>query len=47
MKAEEDIEAIILGCTELPLALNPDNCPVDCLDIMDLHIRKLVELVTT
>lgn len=45
MVSEDNIEAIILGCTELPLALNKDNCPVDCLDAMDIHIKKLVELL--
>lgn len=44
MQEESGIEAVILGCTELPLALNKDNCPVDCLDIMEIHIQKLVEL---
>lgn len=39
------IEAVILGCTELPLALNVENCPVDCLDIMEIHIQKLVKLI--
>ncbi len=45
MKNEAGIEAVILGCTELPLALNKDNCPVDCLDIMEIHIQKLVGLM--
>lgn len=44
MQEESGIEAVILGCTELPLALNKENCPVDCLDIMEIHIQKLVEL---
>lgn len=44
MKKEQGIEAVILGCTELPLALNENYCPVDCLDIMEIHIQKLVEL---
>ena len=44
MQQENGIEAIILGCTELPLALNKENCPVDCLDIMEIHIQKLVDL---
>jgi len=44
MKDEEGIEAVILGCTELPLALNDGNSPVPCIDIMEIHIRKLVEL---
>ena len=44
MQQENGIEAIILGCTELPLALNKENCPVACLDIMEIHIQKLVDL---
>lgn len=44
MKNEDGIEAIILGCTELPLAINENNSPVPCLDIMEIHIEKLVEL---
>ena len=34
MKAYYGIQAIILGCTELPLLLNSDNCPVMCLDVL-------------
>lgn len=45
MREKSGIEAVILGCTELPLALNENNCPVDCLDIMDIHIQKLVRLM--
>lgn len=45
MKAENKIEAVILGCTELPLALNKNNCPVEPLDIMDIHIDKLAEMI--
>jgi len=45
MKDENQIEAVILGCTELPLALNKNNCPVEPLDIMEIHIQKLVKLV--
>lgn len=42
MRREEGIEAVILGCTELPLALSSENCPVDCLDMMAIHIDELV-----
>lgn len=45
MRDVDGIEAVILGCTELPLILNSNICPVKCLDIMELHINKLVELV--
>ena len=44
MKKEQDIQAIILGCTELPLLLNKDNCPVDCLDSVEIHLQKLIKL---
>lgn len=44
MKTEDGIEAVILGCTELPLLLNKDNCPLCCLDTVDIHLNKLIEL---
>ncbi|MBO4706149.1 MAG: amino acid racemase [Spirochaetaceae bacterium] len=44
MKKEQGIQALILGCTELPLLLNKDNCPVDCLDSVEIHLEKLIEL---
>ncbi len=44
MKEENGIEGVILGCTELPLILNPDNCPVACLDAVEIHIRRLIDL---
>ena len=44
MKEENGIEGVILGCTELPLILNQDNCPVACFDAVEIHIRKLIEL---
>lgn len=44
MKNEQGIQALILGCTELPLLLNKENCPVDCLDSVEIHLQKLIEL---
>lgn len=38
------IEAIVLGCTELPLLLNDENCLLPCLNSVEIHIKKLVEL---
>ena len=32
------------GRTELPLLLNKNNCPVDCLDSVEIHLQKLIEL---
>lgn len=43
MRTESGIEAIILGCTELPLLLNDSNCCVPCLDTAKIHIKSLVK----
>ena len=43
MKEKDGIEAVILGCTELPLLLNSDNSPVPCLDSVEIHINELIE----
>ena len=42
MQEKDDIEAVVLGCTELPLLLNSDNCPVPCLDSVEIHIQELI-----
>lgn len=44
MKQEQGIEAVILGCTELPMLLNNGNCVLPCLDSVQIHIQKLIEL---
>ena len=45
MTEEEGIEAIILGCTELPLLLNDEVSPVPCLDTMKIHIQHLIDWI--
>lgn len=45
MKNENGIEAIILGCTELPLILNDEVSPVQCLDTMKIHIDTLINMI--
>lgn len=42
MKQENGIEAVVLGCTELPLLLNDEVSPVPCLDTMQIHINAIV-----
>lgn len=42
---QEKAEAVVLGCTELPLILNDDLLPAPCLDVMRVHIDKLVSLI--
>lgn len=44
MQNVHGIEAIILGCTELPLILNDANCVLPCLDSVAIHIKRIVEL---
>lgn len=44
MREEQQVEAVILGCTELPLLLNDDNCVLPCLDSVQIHIQKLIDL---
>lgn len=45
MKKDRGIEAILLGCTELPLILNDKVSPVPCLDTMKIHIQALIERI--
>lgn len=45
MKDEQGIEAIVLGCTELPLLLNNEVSPVPCLDTMQIHVQALVDRI--
>lgn len=45
MKDEQGIEAIILGCTELPLLFKDAKTPVECLDTMQIHIDTLIDTI--
>lgn len=45
MATEEKSEAIVLGCTELPLILNDSLLTVPCLDVMKIHIGKLIDML--
>lgn len=45
MKSENGIEAIVLGCTELPLLLNDEVSSVPCLDTMQIHINSIVKTI--
>lgn len=42
---ENKIDGIILGCTELPLAFNNLNLPIDILDAMEIHIKQLISMI--
>lgn len=45
MKKDNGIEAVILGCTELPLLLNDGVSPVPCLDTMKIHVQTLIDMI--
>ena len=42
MRDRYGVEAVVLGCTELPLLLNTENCSVPCLDSVEIHINDLI-----
>lgn len=43
--SEEKVQAIVLGCTELPLILNNGLLSVPCFDVMKIHIEKLISMI--
>lgn len=43
MQEQDGIEAVVLGCTELPMILNEGNCPVAVLDSVEIHINELIK----
>ncbi len=42
---EEQVQAVVLGCTELPLIFDGVELPVPYIDVMQVHIKALVELI--
>lgn len=45
MTAEEGIDAVVLGCTELPLLFEGREAPLPLLDTMQIHIDALVDAI--
>jgi len=41
----ENIDGIILGCTELPLMVNQDDFDIVVIDTMDIHIKSIIEKI--
>ncbi|MCK5007758.1 MAG: amino acid racemase [Spirochaetia bacterium] len=41
--ADQNIEGVILGCTELPLLLKPEDISLHYIDTTAIHIAKIVE----
>lgn len=45
MKAQDGIEAVILGCTELPLILSDEVSPLPVLDTVKIHTADLISKI--
>ena len=45
MQRQQGIEAVVLGCTELPLLFQGTLLPLACLDTMQIHINSLVRYI--
>ncbi|MGI6203845.1 MAG: aspartate/glutamate racemase family protein [Anaerovoracaceae bacterium] len=45
LKKDEDIDAFVLGCTELPLLFRDVKMDIPAIDVMDVHIRKLIDVI--
>jgi aspartate racemase len=44
MKSQQNIEGVILGCTELPLILTqPEYHGIPSLNTTAIHVREIVE----
>lgn len=43
MKKEKDIQAVILGCTELPMIFTENESPVDTLDTVKIHVAAIIK----
>lgn len=43
MATEDHIQAVALGCTELPLILDDRYTAVPCIDVMKIHVDRLIE----
>ena len=41
----KDIDAVILGCTELPLAIHQKSNNILFIDSIDAHIEALTEII--
>ena len=44
---EEGVQAVVLGCTELPLIFSNVTLSVPYMDVMQIHIHTLVDLIVS
>lgn len=43
IKARENIDSIILGCTELPIMINQNDLPIKVVNTVDCHIEEIMK----
>ena len=40
---EQGVEGVILGCTEIPMLVKPEECPLPAFDTIEIHAKAAVE----
>jgi aspartate racemase len=45
MQKEDQIQAVVVGCTELPLLFEGAESPVEAIDAMQVHIETLIRMI--
>lgn len=45
MRDDEQIQAVVVGCTELPLLFKDAESPVEKIDVMEVHIDALIRMI--
>jgi aspartate racemase len=45
MQKEDQIQAVVVGCTELPLLFKDAKIPVETIDVMAVHIDALIQMI--
>ncbi|MBR2834736.1 MAG: amino acid racemase [Coriobacteriales bacterium] len=47
MRDEDGAQALILGCTELPMLLNDKVSPLPCLDTAQIHVARIIDEIVS
>ncbi|WP_298834354.1 amino acid racemase [uncultured Planococcus sp.] len=47
MIEQHEIEGLILGCTEFPMIFKPEDLSIPQLNTVEVHVAKIVEMMTT
>jgi aspartate/glutamate racemase len=45
MIARDEIQAIILGCTELPMLIKSEDLSIHSLNTAEIHINKIIDFM--